>query len=307
MSKKNKYRPLDEHEIHHYKVKRRKPNRSITGDIVLYFFLALLALIFVFPLFYQICNAFKPLDELLKFPPDVMPRNPTGRNFSDLFVILSQQSLVPFSRYLFNTLFITVLGTFGHVIFGSMAGYVLAKYDFPGGKAFFSLVVTGMLFGGYVTGIPNYLIMCRLHMIDTYWSMIIPSLGAATSMFLMKQFMEGFPTSIMEAAKIDGAKEWTIFMKLVMPNVKPAWLTMTILSVQGLWSNTATTNIYTENKKMLAYAMQQITASAGGTVVIARMGAGAAVGVVMMIVPITLFIFSQSQIMETMATSGLKD
>ena len=307
MSKQNKYRPLDEHEIHHYKVKRRKPNRSIAGDIFLYFFLALLSLIFVFPLFYTVCNAFKPLDELLKFPPDIMPRNPTGRNFSDLFVILSQQSLVPFSRYLFNTLFITVVGTFCHVIFGSMAGYVLAKYDFPGGRAFFSLVVTGMLFGSYVTCIPNYLIMCKLHMIDTYWSLIIPSIGTATSMFLMKQFMEGFPTSLIEAAKIDGAKEWTIFMKLVMPNVKPAWLTMTILSVQGLWNNTATTNIYTENKKMLAYAMQQITAATGSTAVIARMGAQAAVGVVMMVVPISLFIFSQSQIMETMATSGLKD
>lgn len=297
---KKKYRPYGEHDIHHYK-HRRRPNRSITGDILLYILIGLLGLIFIFPLFFTVCNAFKPLDELMKFPPDIIPRNPTTDNFSDLLVVMSQ-SYVPFTRYLFNTLFVTVVGTFGHIIIGSMAAYVLAKYSFPGSKFFFNLVVKGMMFTGWVTAIPNYLIMCRLHMVDTYWSLILPAFANATSMFLMKQFMEGFPTSIIEAAKIDGAHEWTIFMRLVMPNVKPAWLTMTIFSVNGLWNGYATNVIYTETKKMLAYALSQV--QAGG---IARMGPAQAVAVVMIIVPITLFIFSQSQIMETMATSGLKD
>ena len=297
---KKKYRPYGEHDLHHYK-HRRRPNRSVTGDVFLYFFIGLLGLTFIFPLFFTVCNAFKPLDELLKYPPDVVPRNPTTDNFSDLLVVMSTFS-VPFSRYLFNTLFVTVVGTFGHIMIGSLAAYVLAKYRFPGSKFFFNLVVKGMMFTGWVTAIPNYLIMCRLHMVDTYWSLILPAFAAATSMFLMKQFMESFPMSIIEAAKIDGAHEWTIFMRLVMPNVKPAWLTMTIFSVNGLWNGYATNVIYTESKKMLAYALSQV--QAGG---IARTGPTAAVAVVMIIVPITLFIFSQSQIMETMATSGLKD
>ncbi|MBO6100176.1 MAG: carbohydrate ABC transporter permease, partial [Spirochaetaceae bacterium] len=261
----------------------------------------LFAFIMVFPMIYSICQSFKPLDELLKFPPTVFPRNPTTDNFSDLFVIMSQ-SWVPFSRYIFNTLFVTVVGTFGHVIIASMAAYVLAKYRFPLGDAFFRIVVVALMFVGYVTFIPNYIIMCRLHIVDTYWAIILPAFVAPMGLFLMKQFMEGFPMAIIEAAKIDGAHEWKIFMNLVMPNVKPAWLTISIFSIQGLWNNQQASVIYSENKKMLAYALQQILL--GG---IARQGPGAAVTVVTLAVPIIFFIFSQSQILETMATSGLKD
>ena len=287
--------------IHHYKIKRRKPNRSLGGDIGVYSVVFLFAFIMVFPMIYSICQSFKPLDELLKFPPTVFPRNPTTDNFSDLFVIMSQ-SWVPFSRYIFNTLFVTVVGTFGHVIIASMAAYVLAKYRFPLGDAFFRIVVVALMFVGYVTFIPNYIIMCRLHIVDTYWASILPAFVAPMGLFLMKQFMEGFPMAIIEAAKIDGAHEWKIFMNLVMPNVKPAWLTISIFSIQGLWNNQQASVIYSENKKMLAYALQQILL--GG---IARQGPGAAVTVVTLAVPIIFFIFSQSQILETMATSGLKD
>ncbi len=287
--------------IHHYKIKRRKPNRSLGGDIGVYFFVFLFSLIMVFPLFFSICQSFKPLDELLKFPPTVFPRNPTTDNFSDLLVIMSQ-SWVPFSRYVYNTLFITVVGTFGHVIIASMAAYVLAKYRFPLGNAFFKLVVTALMFTGYVTGIPSYLIMCRLHIVDTYWALILPAFAAPMGLFLMKQFMESFPMSVIEAAKIDGANEWKIFIGLVMPNVRPAWLTISIFSINSLWNNLASNVIYSENKKMLGYALQQI--QLGG---VARQGPTAAVIVVMMAVPILFFVFSQSQILETMATSGLKD
>jgi ABC-type glycerol-3-phosphate transport system permease component len=144
--------------------------------------------------------------------------------------------------------------------------------------------------------------MCKLHIVDTYWALILPAFAAPIGLFLMKQFIEGIPMSLIEAAKIDGAREWTIFMRLIMPNVRPAWLTISIFSVQALWNNRATTIIYSENKKMLSYALQQI--QAGG---IARTGQANAVIVVTMLVPIIFFIFSQSQIMETMATSGLKD
>ncbi len=283
------------------KIKRRKPNRSIWGDIFLYLFLAGVAIVMVFPLVFAINNALKPLDELFMFPPKVFAQNPTMDNFSDLFVTMGK-SWVTFPRYVFNTVFVTAVGTAGHLLIASMAAFVLAKYDFPGGNAFFGIVTVALMFSGYVTSIPNYLIINKLGWIDTYWAIIIPAFAAPIGLFLMKQFMEGLPMSLVEAAKIDGANEWKIFMTIVMPNVKPAWLTMIIFSVQNLWNNAQTTYIYSEEKKMLVYALNQI--QSGG---IARTGQSAAVTVIVMSVPILIFVFSESQILETMASSGLKD
>ena len=300
MSKKRKQEKVEK-EYRRKLIRRRKPNRSIAGDIFLYLFLAFVALVMAFPIIYAVSSALKPLDELFKFPPKILAQNPTLDNFSDLFVTMGK-SWVTFSRYLFNTVFITAVGTAGHLIIASMAAFVLAKYEFPGGQTFFKLVTVAMMFTGYVTAIPNYLILNGLGWIDSYWAIIIPAFASPMGLFLMKQFMEGLPTSLIEAAKIDGASEWKVFMTIVMPNVKPAWMTLIIFSVQALWNNKAATYIYSEEKKTLVYAMQQI--QGGG---IARTGQAAAVSVVLMAVPIAIFIFSESQILETMASSGLKD
>ena len=281
-------------------VKRRRPNRSLGGDLGIYVMLALVACLMAFPLVFAVSSALKPLDELFRFPPTIFPKHPTIDNFSDLIVTMGQ-SWVPFSRYILNTVFITAVGTFGHLVIASMAAFVLAKYDFPGGKFFFAVVTTALMFSGYVTGIPNYVIMSKLGMIDTYWALLLPAFAAPIGLFMMKQFMEGLPTALIEAAKIDGAKEFRIFWSIVMPNVKPAWLTVIIFSVQSLWNTSASTVIYSEAKKTLVYALQQI--QAGG---IARTGQAAAVTVVVMAVPIIIFVLSQSQILETMASSGIK-
>lgn len=282
-------------------ITRRHPNRSIGGDIGIYIMLAVIGFAMAFPLIFAIGSSLKPLDELFKFPPTVLPRHPTTDNFSDLIVTMGQ-SWVPFSRYLFNTVFVTAVGTFGHLIIASMAAFVLAKYQFPGGRLFFGLVTTGLMFSNYVTGIPNYLIMSRIGIIDTHWALILPAFAAPIGLFMMKQFMESLPTALIEAAHLDGASEFRIFWSIVMPNVKPAWLTVIIFSVQALWNNQASTIIYSEAKKMLVYALQQI--QAGG---IARTGQAAAVTVIVMAVPILLFILCQSRILETMASSGIKD
>ncbi len=299
MSKKIK----QEKEIQprHKILKRRKPNRSRVGDMFIYLFLILMGIAMIFPLVYAINSALKPLDELFMFPPKIFAQNPTMDNFRDLFVTMGK-SWVTFTRYIFNTVFITAAGTIGHLLIASMGAFVIAKYDFPGGKTFFNIVVTALMFTGYVTQIPNYLIINGLGWIDTNWSIIIPAFALPMGFFLMKQFMEGLPMSLIEAAKIDGANEWRIFMGIVMPNVKPAWLTMIIYSVQGLWNNRASMYIYSEEKKTLVYALQQV--QSGG---IARTGQGAAVAVIIMIVPVIIFILSESQILETMASSGLKD
>ena len=225
------------------KIKRRKPNRSRGGDLGIYIMLILFGIFMALPLVYAISSAFKPLDEIYLYPPKFFVQHPTMDNFQDLFVIMGK-SWVPFSRYIFNTVIITLIGTVGHLIFASMGAYVLAKYDFPGGRTFFNIVVTALMFSGYVLGIPNYLIMTNLGWVDSYLAVIIPAFASPMGLFLMKQFMEGIPDALIEAAKIDGAKEWTIYYKIVMPMVKPAWLTLIIFSVQNLWNTKASNYIY---------------------------------------------------------------
>lgn len=283
------------------KLKKRKPNRSRGGDIGIYIMLILFGIFFVMPLVYTVCSAFKPLDEIYLYPPRFFVKNPTFNNFQDLLVVMSS-SYVPFTRYVFNTVLTTLVGTVGHLIIGSMAAYVLAKYEFPGGKGFFNVVQNALMFNAYVLQIPTYLIMTKLGWVDTYLALIVPAFALPMGLFLMKQFMEQIPTALIEAAKIDGAKEGRIFLRIVMPNVKPAWLTVTIFSVQNLWNLKGQIYIYSEEYKMLPYALQQIMA--GG---VARAGVGSAATMVVMIVPIVIFVMAQSNILETMASSGIKD
>jgi len=279
----------------------RRPNRSLSGDLFIIVILCIFGWFFAFPLVFAINNAFKPLNEIFLFPPRLFVINPTLANIQDLFVLMSR-SWVTFSRYLFNTVFITTVGTVGHLLIASMGAYAVSKYEFPGSKLFFNVVITTLMFTGFVTAIPNFLILANLGWIDTYWAVIVPAFAGPMGFFLMKQFIDTVPMSLVESAKIDGASEWRIYSRIVLPLVKPALLTGMIFSVQGLWNNPQSTLIYTEQLKPLPFALGQILA--GG---IARAGVGAAVTLVMMIVPITLFVIAQSNIMKTMATSGIKE
>ena len=280
---------------------KRSANRSIITDMWIYLMLLLAGAFFALPLVYVINNAFKPLDEFFVYPPLLFVRNPTMDNFHDLFILMGR-SWVAFSRYIFNSLLITAVGTAGHVFIASMGAFVLAKYKFPGGQGFFRIVIIALMFSGYVTAIPNYLIMTKLGWVDSYLAVIIPAFATPLGLFLMKQFIEQVPDSLIEAAKIDGGSVMYVFLRVVMPLVKPAWMTLIIFSIQALWNNTATTFIYSEELKMLPYALQQILL--GG---IARAGVGAAVALFMMIIPIAAFIITQSNILETMASSGIKE
>ena len=279
----------------------KRLNRSLPVSVMLFLLLAVFGLFMALPLVYAVNNAFKPLDELFIFPPRFFVANPTTDNFFDLGA-LKGNSWVPLSRYMANTLLITVVGTTGHILLASAAAYPLAKYRFPGSKLLFSIVVLSLMFSGHVTAIPNYMVMSWLGWINTHLSIIVPSLAFPLGLFLMKQFMEQIPTALLEAAKIDGTSEYGIYWKIVMPNVKPAWLTLMILQFPALWGSDGGSFIYSENLKTLHYALGQI--SQGG---IARAGVGAAVALLLMIVPITLFNISQSSVMQTMATSGMKD
>lgn len=281
--------------------REKKLNRSPAGNALLFFFMAICGVFMALPLVMVINNALKPLDEIFQFPPRIFVRNPTLENFTDLFILMSD-TWVPFSRYIFNTLIITGCGTVGHVVVASFAAYPLAKHKFPGKGVLFTLVILSLMFSWQVTQIPNYVIISWLHINNTYLALILPAWGFGLGLYLMKQFMEQIPDSLIESARIDGAGEIRVFWTIIMPNVKPAWLTLAIFQFQQMWGNTGYLFLRSEELKPLQYAMQQITA--GGA---ARAGAAAAVAFFIAGIPITFFLICQSSILETMTTSGMKD
>lgn len=280
---------------------RHSLNRSLGGDVALLITLLIFGSFTAYPMIFIINNAFKPLSEILIFPPKLFVRNVTLNNFRDLFQLMAE-SWVPISRYVFNTVFITVIGTIGHVLLASMAAYPLAKHVFPGSKALNKIIVYSLMFNSAVTAIPAYVIMTQLGLVNTLWAIILPAFAFSLGLYLMKNFMEQIPTTYIESAYIDGANEFQIFWRIVMPLVKPAWLTLIILSFQTLWGATGGQYIYDEALKPLSFALNQIVG--GG---IARTGVVAAVSLFMMIVPVSVFIISQSSIIETMAHSGIKE
>ncbi|MCR5426365.1 MAG: carbohydrate ABC transporter permease [Lachnospiraceae bacterium] len=284
-----------------FKRREKQLNRSVAGNTLLFALMAVCGVFMVLPLVMIVNNAMKPLDELYQFPPKIFVRNPTLENFSDLFTLMND-SWVPFSRYILNTIIITGGGMLGHVIVASMAAYPLAKNKFPGKQLLFSMVVLSMMFSWTVTQIPQYLIISYLHINNTYAALILPAWSFGMGLYLMKQFMEQLPDSLMESARLDGANEWKIFWSIVMPNVKPAWLTLAIFQFQQMWGNTGSLFLRDEQLKPLQYALQQITA--GG---VARAGAAAAVTFIIAAVPITFFLICQSNVLETMTTSGMKE
>ena len=277
-------------------------NRSKGGDGAITIMLFIAGFVMILPLVYTISQSLKPLNELFIFPPRFLPMKPTFENFKNLFYLMNF-SWVPFSRYVFNTVFISFAGTFGNLLLSSLAAYALAKIDFPGRNFFFQIVQKSLMFSTVITGTIVYLIVAWLGWMDSYVAVIVPAFASSIGLYLMKQFMESnVTTAILESARLDGAKEFKIFWSIAMPMVKPAWLTLIMTSFQGLWQMGGSSYIYSEQLKTINYAIGQMTA-----VGVARAGVAAAGTVFIMIVPIIVFIVSQSNIIETMGSSGMKD
>ena len=277
-------------------------SRSKAGDIGVFIFLLLICAFMILPMLYSVIQAFKPLDELFLYPPRFFVRNPTTQNFSDVFY-LTESLEVPFLRYVFNSFFITVAGTAIYIILASAAGYALGKGTFKGKSALSALVVWALLFRPEVTAIPQYVIVSKLGMVNTYWALILPALASTMGVVLIRQVVVvAIPDATLEAARIDGASEYRIFFKIVMPGIKPALMTAIIFTFQSLWNSASGTQfIFSEKLKGLPNVLSTIVA--GG---IARAGAASAVSVILMIPPIIVFLISQSSVMETMTHSGLK-
>ena len=254
------------------------------------------------PFIYAIAQSLKPTEELFLFPPNFFVRNPTFDNFLDLFW-RTNNMWVPFERYIVNSVVMTVAGTVGSVVFSAMAAFPLAKFRFPGSRVYETGVTLALLFVYEVTYIPQYVVLSSLHLIDTVWAVILPAMSCTLGLYLMKQFMSQLPDALLDAASVDGASTWRQFVSVVMPNVKPAWITATILTFQGLWNRDTSTYIFTEQLKNLPAVFRQISS----TNTVATVGIGAAAAVLLMIPPLLVFVFSQSRMIETMAHSGMKD
>ncbi len=278
-----------------------KRNRTKAGNLAITLFIAVIALFSAIPLVMAVGMSLKPLNELFFYPPRLFPNKPTLSNFTQLFTLMGT-TWVPFSRYIFNTVFLTLASTVGHVLLASMAAYPLAKNRFPGREVMNKAILYSLMFVATVADVANYLTISALGWIDTYWAVIIPSWGAPLGLFIIKNYTTTIPDSLLEAARIDGCSDVGIYWRIVMPVIKPAWLTVIILTFQQTWSATNSQYIYKEELKTLPYALNQIVS--GGVI---RQGAGQAVGVLMLLVPAVVFIINQSSIIDTMATSGLKE
>lgn len=283
------------------KASNKQAGSKIGGNILIFIFLFVLGLFMILPIYLAFVMSVKPVEELFVFPPKIYTLNPTLENFREMFKSLSNM-WVPFSRYVFNSIFVTVTITFFQCFFTSMAAFVLAKGRFPGNKLINSIIVISLLYQSNVIYIMQYIIMTKLGMVNTYWALILPSIASPMAVFLMKQSISQVPDSIIEAAKVDGAGMFRICWQIVMPNQKPALMTLVIFAFQGAWNIQGGSLVYDESLKTLPTVVQQ-AASAG----LARAGVAMAAAVFMLIPPILIFMLAQKNVIETMAHSGIKE
>ena len=278
----------------------KRKNRSKAGNAFIFICLCVVGFFMMLPLVYAIVNAFKPLEEFYVFPPRFYVRRPTMDNFSDLLK-LATNMWVPFSRYIFNSVYVSIVATIGHILLASTAAYVLAKHEFPGKNLINYIIVVSLLFTSKVMFVPQYIILSKLHLINTHAALILPVFAMSLGVFLMRQFMSMVPNEILESSRIDGAGELRTCWKIVVPMVKPATITLAIFAFQSIWNSSGGGLIYSEALKVMPMILTQISASG-----LVRAGVGAAASLIMLIPPIFMFVIFQSQIIETMSTSGIK-
>ena len=279
----------------------KQAGRKIGGTVAIFAFLTILGLFMLFPIYLILVMSIKPVEELFIFPPKLYAIRPTLDNFSDMFEVLNSNR-VPFSRYVFNSVAVTVSVTVLQCIFASMAAFVLAKCKFPGSKFINGVIVVALLYQSNVIYIMQYIVMAKLGLIDNPLALILPSIASPMGLFLMRQSISQVPDAMIEAAKVDGAGLFRICWQIVMPNQKPALMTIIIFAFQAAWRIEAGSVVFQEQYKTLPTVVNQ-AATAG----LARAGVAAAAAVFMLIPPIVVFMLAQRQVIETMAHSGIKD
>ncbi|MBR6717077.1 MAG: carbohydrate ABC transporter permease [Oscillospiraceae bacterium] len=283
------------------KASNRRAGRKHGGTVLIFLFLLILGIFMVLPIWLMFVNSVKPVNEMFIFPPKWYTLNPTLDHFKDTYRVLGQM-WVPFSRYVWNSILVTVSVTVLQCVFASMAAFCLAKVDFPGNKIINAVIVLALLYNSNVIYLMQYMVMAKLHMINHMSALILPAAASTMGLYLMRQSMSTVPDAMIEAAKVDGAGLFTICWRIVIPNQKPALMTMAIFAFQGAWNITGGTFVYDESLKTLPTVIQQ--AAAAG---ISRQGVTMAAAVILFVPPVLFFILAQSQVMETMAHSGIKE
>lgn len=280
------------------------PKRFHHSQLRYLVFLVPLAAFMILPLIYIVNHAFKPLDELFYYPPRFFVEQPTLENFRRLFAITGVSG-IPMSRYLFNSILVTILVLFFSVLFSTMAGFALSKLQFKAKRLINEINTIALMFVGIAVVIPRYLVVERLGLIDNFFVHALPYLALPVGLFLVKQFIDQIPSELLDASRVDGANEWQIYRKIILPLIKPAVATIVILSFQAVWNSADTSQTYINDDtlKTFAFYMGTLTNNTNG---VAGQGMGAAASLIMFLPNFVIFIVMQSKVMDTMAHSGIK-
>jgi len=280
------------------------PKRFDKSQLKFYAVLVPMALFMVLPVIYIVNQAFKPLDELFMFPPRFFVIKPTLKNFTDL-LRASSTTGVPMSRYLFNSIIVTSVTVLANILVTASSAYVLSKKKFKLKNKLFALNQIALMFVPIAVAIPRYLIIKNVGLTDNFLAHIVPLLAMPIGLFLVKQFMDDIPDALIEAAKLDGANDFQILTKIVMPLVKPALATVGILTFQVVWNATESSSLYIsdETLKTFAFYLNTLTTSSN---TIAGAGMAAAAGLIMFLPNLIIFMLLQSKVMNTMTHSGIK-
>ncbi|MCS7010027.1 MAG: carbohydrate ABC transporter permease [Anaerolineales bacterium] len=282
------------------------PSGFHPSQIPFYIILAPLVAFMLLPIIFIFSTAFKPAEELFAYPPRFLVVNPTLKNFTDLFTLMSTSD-VPVSRYLFNSIIVTLASMAASLIVSSTAAYALSKKRFKLKQMLFTINTLALMFVPIAVTIPRFLIIAKLGLIDNFLVHILPALAMPVGLFLLKQFMDSVPNEMIEAAQIDGANDLQIYWRIILPMIKPALATIAILTFQATWNNADTSAMYIniESLKTFAFYLSTLSATTGGNTV-AGQGMAAAAALIMFLPNLIIFIFLQSQVMSTMSHSGLK-
>lgn len=287
------------------KLRRDKFIKLDKTQIMLILFLLIVGIFMILPLFYIFNHALKPYSELFLYPPRIFVQQPTLANFSEFFTLL-RDSTIPASRYLFNSIIVSGIGTVSVVIVSALAAYPLSKHPFPGSKLLFSGIVISLMFVPEALQIPRYIVVAQLGIMDTYVGHILPHIAAPVSVFLVKQFMDQVPNELLEAAKIDGAREITVFLKIVIPICMPSIATSSILTFQDIWNDTSTSTLFMQNDAMKTFPFYLSTLTNNLANSVARQGAVAAASLILFLPTLIIFLTFQRKVIATMAHSGIK-
>lgn len=279
------------------------PKRFSLSQLKFYIILVPLAAFMILPVVYIINNAFKPLGELFAFPPRIFVKNPTLDNFRDL-MFLSGTTGVPMSRYLLNSIVITLVTVMLNLIITISGAYVFSKKEFRLKKTLFGLNQMALMFVATAVGVPRYIVIVRSGMINTWWAHILPLIAMPVGLFLVKQFVDQIPDALIEAAIMDGARDISIIRKVIIPLTKPALATSVVLTFQSVWNATEASNNFITDDTMRTLAFYLTSIATNNTV--AAAGLVAAASVILFLPNLIIFICMQSQVMNTMTHSGIK-